>query len=149
MPKYTPTHDYLKYWKVIRQYIKSRYKLTQADLDILLFLRTEDYFSKDKFEEFDRLLCWDNRRFNRLLKDGWIEVFRKRKGKRKGLYTLSFHAKHVVASIYRKLNGEEIPTTAEHNPMFLKNVSYSDKRYREAIIAMNESIRQQRHHALE
>jgi hypothetical protein len=140
-----PKHDYLKYWKVIRHFIKSKYGLTQADLDILLFLRTEDYFSKDKFVEFNKMLSWDERRFGRLLKDGWIEVFRKRKGKRKGLYTLSFKAKHVVASIYRKLNGEEIPTSSEHNPIFLKNVSYSDARYRDAIIAMNESIRQQRH----
>lgn len=141
--------DYLKYWRVIRQYVKAKYKISQAQLDMLLFLKSEDYFSKDKFDEFDKLLSWNEHRFKKLLRDGWIEVFRKRKGRRKGLYTLSFKSKHLVASIYKKLSGEEIPTTPSHNPMFLKNVSYTDKRYRDAIIAMNEFIRQQRHHAPE
>jgi hypothetical protein len=41
-------NDYLKYWRVIRYYIKNKYGLTQADLDILLFLYSEQYFTKDK-----------------------------------------------------------------------------------------------------
>ena len=53
--------------------------------------------------------------------------------------------KRVISSIYKKLNGEEMPTSPSQNPMFLKNVSYSDRRYRDAIIKMNEFIRQQRH----
>ena len=137
--------DYLKYWRIIRQYIKVKYHLTQSDLDVILFLNSEDYFSKDKFEEFDKILSWDENRFNKLLRDGWIEVFRKRKGKTKGLYNLSYKSKRVISSIYKKLNGEEMPTSPSQNPMFLKNVSYSDRRYRNAIIKMNEFIRQQRH----
>ena len=61
--------NYLKYWRVIRYFIKHKYGLTQADLDMLLFLYSEDYFSKDKFEEFDELLSWDVNRFDRLLRD--------------------------------------------------------------------------------
>lgn len=142
-------NDYLKYWRVIRQYIKVKYGLTQSDLDLILFLNSEGYFNKDKFEEFDRILSWEVQRFDRLLRDGWIEVFRKRQGRIKGLYTLSYKAKRVVTSIYKKLNGEEMPTSPSQNPMFLKNVSYTDRRYREAIINMNEFIRQQQHHAPE
>lgn len=123
--------------------------MTQSDLDVILFLNSENYFSKDKFEEFDRILSWDENRFDNLLRDGWIEVFRKRKGKIKGLYSLSYKAKRVITSIYKKLNGEELPTSPSQNPMFLKNVSYSDRRYREAIMSMNDFIRQQRHLSLE
>jgi hypothetical protein len=136
--------DYLKYWRVIRQFIKVKYGLTQSDLDILLFLNTEGYFSKDKFKEFDNILSWEEHRFDRLLRDGWIEVFRERRGKIKALYMLSYRAKRVITSIYKKLSGEEIPTSPSANPMFLKNVSYTDKRYRKAIERMNEFIRQQR-----
>jgi hypothetical protein len=88
-------------------------------------------------------------RFDRLLRDGWIGVFRKRQGKIKGLYTLSYKSKRIATSIYKKLNGEEMPTSPSQNPMFLKNVSYTDRRYREAIINMNEFIKQQQHHAPE
>ena len=29
-----PTHDYLKFWRVIRYFIKAKYGLTASDLDI-------------------------------------------------------------------------------------------------------------------
>ena len=137
--------DYLKYWRVIRQFIKVKYSLSQGDLDMILFLHSEKYFSKDKFEEFDELLSWDEDRFDRLLRDGWIQVFRKRVGKNKTLYSLSFKTLRVVSSIYKKLSGEEIPTSVTGNPMFAKNVSYTDKVYRNFIKNMNKFIRQQRH----
>ena len=137
--------DYLKYWRVVRYFIKAKYNLSQADLDIILFLYSEKYFSKDKFAEFDKLISWNVNRFDNLLRDGWIEVFRKYDGKRKGVYQLSYKAKRVVSSIYKKLSGEEIPTSLSSNPLFAKNVSYSDKVYRSMIKEMNEFIRQQRH----
>jgi len=137
--------DYLKYWRVVRQFIKVKHKLTQSDLDILLFLKSEEYFSKDKFQEFDDLISWEKHRFERLRQEGWIEVFRKRMGKRKALYQLSQKAKRVTTSIYKYLNGKEIPTSNDGNPMFLRNVSYTDKVYRNFIIKMNAFIKQQRH----
>jgi len=139
--------DYLKYWRVIRYFIKAKYGITTADLDMILFLNSEIYFGKDKFQEFNNLLSWDEGRFKRLLRDGWIEVFRKREGVHKTLYSLSYKTKRVVDSIYKKLNGEEIPTSQTSNPMFAKNVSYSDKIYRNMIIEMNKFIKQQRHHS--
>jgi len=141
--------DYLKYWRVIRCFVKMKYKLTQADLDMILFLYSEPYFDKDKFIEFNELLGWDVKRFDRLLSDGWIVVFRKRKGKYKALYELSYKGVRLVASIYKKLNGEEIPVSKSQNPMFLKNVSYSSRAYRDMVKEMNASTRQQRHHAPE
>lgn len=134
--------NYLKYWRVVRYYIKIKYKLTTGELDMLLFLYSEDYFSKDKFKEFDKLLSWNVDRFDKLLRDGWIEVFRKRVGNRKALYELSYKAKRVINSIYKKLNGEEIPSS-EHNPMFHRNVSYTDKVYKNFIKEMNKAIKQQ------
>ena len=139
--------DYLQYWRVIRYFIKAKYGITTADLDMILFLNSEIYFGKDKFQEFNNLLSWDEGRFKRLLRDGWIEVFRKREGVHKTLYSLSYKTKRVVDSIYKKLNGEEIPTSQTSNPMFAKNVSYSDKIYRNMIIEMNKFIKQQRHHS--
>jgi len=55
----------------------------------------------------------------------------------------------MIDSLYKKLNGEEIPTSPSKNPMFKRNVKYSDKVYRNFIKEMNASIRQQRHHAPE
>ena len=137
--------DYLKYWRVIRQFAKVKYSLTQSDLDMLLFLYSEKYFSRDKFQEFDTLLGWDVMRFQRLVKEEWIIRFRNRVGKRKALYKLTHKAEAMIQSLYRKLSGEEIPTSSVGNKMFQKNVSYTDKVYRDMIIEMNKVIKQQRH----
>ena len=141
--------DCLKYWRVIRYFIKQKYGLTTADLDMLLFLYSEEIFSKKKFEEFDNLLAWDGKRFDRLYKEGWIEVFRKRKKTTKSLYSISYKTERVISGIYKKLSGEEIPTSLTGNPIFAKNVCYTDKVYRNMILEMNKIIKQQRHRSPE
>jgi hypothetical protein len=133
--------DYLKFWRVVRYYVKAKYGLSQADLEILLFLYSESYFSKDKFREFDKLVSWDENRFDNLLRDGWIGVFRIRKGRRKALYELTYKSKRVIDSVYKKLNGDEIPTDLSNNPLFYKNVKSTDKIYRNMILQMNEYVR--------
>ena len=39
--------DYLKYWRVVRYFVKSKYGLTTAELEMLLFLNSEDIFSRE------------------------------------------------------------------------------------------------------
>jgi DNA-binding MarR family transcriptional regulator len=138
-------NDYLKYWRVVKYYVKAKYGLTQAELEMLLFLKSEGYFDKDKFKEFDALISWNVNRFDKLRRDGWIEVFRRRDGKRKALYQLSMKSKRVIDLVYKKLNGEELPMSDSHNPMFRGNATYSGKVYRNFIKKMNSFIRQQRH----
>jgi hypothetical protein len=137
--------DYLKYWKVVRQFYKAKHGLSQAELDVLLFLYTEGYFDRERFAEFNNILVWDKDRFNKMLRDGWIEMFRGRTKNKRAIYQLSDRGNNIVKDIYRKLNGEEIPTSLSQNPMFLKNVKYTDKVYRNMIKEMNDFTRQQRH----
>lgn len=141
--KSTPS-DYLKFWRVIRYYMKAKHELSQADLDILLFLYSEGYFGKEKFDYFSELVSWDKDRFDSLLKRAWLERFRRKGTDGKALYCLSDKAKRVIRDIYRKLEGEEIPTSLSYNSMFLKNVSYNDKVYRNMILQMNAYYREQK-----
>lgn len=144
-----PKNDYLKYWRVIRYYVKAKYGISTADLDMLLFLYSEKYFSKDKFFEFDELMSWDENRFDNLLRDGWINVFRKKQGNRRTVYEISYKGRRMIGTIYKKLNGEELPESPSVNPLFRVNVPYMHKVYRNFIKEMNSFIRQQRHHAPE
>jgi hypothetical protein len=136
--------DYLKYWRVVCQYTKVRYNIGQADLDMLLFLYSEQYFTIRKFTEFAQLVAWDRGRFGRLVKEGWIENFRPGCRGQRALYSLSYKAKRMITSIYKKLDGEEIPETVCNNPMFKKNVRFTDKVYRHMIKTMNKAIREAR-----
>lgn len=130
--------DYLKYWRVIKFYAKVKYKISDADLDMLLFLYSEKYFGKSKFNEFDEILGWDRVRFNKLLKNDWITVFRKRTGTERTLYCLSFKAKKMITSIYAKIEGEEVSEHYQRNPMFKKDVRFTEKVHRNFIKQMNK-----------
>lgn len=133
--------DYLKFWRVIRFFVHAKYGLNQQDLDMLLFLYSEMYFSKKDFAEFDSLLSWDKNRFERLRHDGWIENFRVKLNTRRAIYRLSIKATRMIKSIYNKLEGQEIPMAPQNNPMYKRNVGYSDKVYRNMITKMNKAIR--------
>jgi hypothetical protein len=142
-------NDYLKYWRVIRYYVKAKYGLTQADLDMILFLYSEKYFDSEKFDEYSNLISWDKTRRARLIKEGWIQIFRHRNKNTKVIYCLSYKASRMVDSIYKKLNGDEIPDSSSKNPIYLKKVPYSHRAYRKMIEEMNEFIRQQQRHVPE
>jgi len=93
-----------------------------------------------------QLVSWNKDRFNDLLKNKWLERFRRRGTDGRALYCLSDKAKNLVRDIYRKLEGEEIPTSLSYNPMFLKNVSYNDKVYRNMILEMNAYNKVNKYH---
>ena len=137
--------DYLKYWRVIRYWVKAKYNIGTPELEMLLFLYSEQMFTKSRFQEFETIMSWDTKRFNNLLRDGWLQVFRRRSGKNATLYELSYKGKSLIRTVYRKLNGEEIGESPNINPLFRLDASYMDKMQRKMIKEMNEFIKQQRH----
>ncbi len=139
-----PSHDYMKYWRVIRYWAKAKYKIGTPDIDMLFFLYSEQIFNKSKFKEFEECMSWDEPRFHRLLKEGWIHVWRKRTGNETTLYELSYQGKRLVNTIYKKLNGDEIAENPKNNPLFRHDASYMDKIYRNMILEMNQFIKQEK-----
>jgi hypothetical protein len=137
--------NYLKYWKVIRQYYKTKFKISQADLDMLLFMYSEGYFTQMRFREYSRIIGWDKTRFKRLLDNGWFEMFRKSNGHTRSIYIMSDKGKGLVTNIYKKLNGEDLPATVCNNPMMKKKAKYSDKVMLDMIAEMRAFNKQQRH----
>jgi len=51
----------------------------------------------------------------------------------------------MITSVYKKLEGEEIPESKSSNPIFLEGANYTDKVYRNYIKKLNKAIRQQQH----
>ena len=142
--KFKPGYDYMKYWRVIRYWAKAKYKIGTPDIDMLFFLYSEKIFNKTKFKEFEQCMSWNEQRFHKLLKDGWIHIWRKRAGRHTTLYELSYKGKRLVDTMYKKLNGEEIGETATLNPLFRHDASYMDKVYRNMIIEMNDFIKKEK-----
>ena len=140
--RYQPKNDYLKYWKVVKQWAKVKYDVGTADIEMMLFLYSEGLFTQKQFEEYNEIMSWDKNRFHNLLKDKWIIVWRKRKGREGTLYELGFRGKRLCASIYKKLNMEEtVSEDRRRNPIFDPNADYSQKVYRKIIKKMNQEIK--------
>ncbi len=136
--------NYLKYWRVVRYFINAKYGISQPDLEMLIFLYDEPYFTKAKFKEFNKVFSWDKDRFERLRRNGWVEKVSVESKSRLAVYNLSFKAKRIIGYVYSLLEGKEFPTVPENNPVFKRNVSYNDKVYRNVMMEINEVQRQHR-----
>lgn len=139
-----PKYDYFKYLRVVRHWAKRTHGVGLGDLEMLLFLYSERLFKRTDFNEYQQIFSWDVKRFQRLLKEGWVSKWRDSKGSEPALYEISYKGRRLITSFYKKLAGEEpVSEDATNNPMFKKNSLYTDKVYRRAIKDMNKSIKQQ------
>jgi len=137
--------DILKYYAPIRKFYMVKYKLSPTKIDMLLFLYSERYFDTEKYNEYKSLFPWNSANISDLLRDDWVMVFRKGiQFKTRTIYCLSRKANNMIVSLYRKLDGEEIPTEAYSNPLFLKNIPYTHRQYKNFIIKMNEYRRKKK-----
>ena len=98
-----------------------------------------EFFTKNDFMEGTYSYSWDNRRWNRLLKEGWITVWRKRNRttQKYHIYKVSFKCKQLISRMYRMMLGEEdVPTSRRNRIMAGK--SYTDKVLKKAIEIVNK-----------
>ena len=136
--------NYLKYWRIVRYFINAKYGISQPDLEMLIFLSDEHYFTKAKFKEFNKVFSWDKDRFERLRRNGWIEKVSVQSKSRLGVYNLTYQAKRIVAYAYALLHGKEFPEGPDKNPVFKRNCSFNDKMYRSVMMKINSIQRQHR-----
>ena len=148
--KSTPKSDYMKHWKVVRNFAKARYDFSVPDLDMMFFLYGEEYFTKDKYREFEKLLRWESNRFDKLLKNGWIENYKKKKHLLRSIYGISYKGERAISSLYKLLNGGSFPEDTRYNPLMKKkNVPYVYYINARFIKKINDFIEQRRRRSLE
>ena len=130
----------LKHYRIIRKWACKNNDLTDADLEVLIYLDCMDLFSKYDFEQGVYSYSWDNRRWSRLLKDGWIVVWRHRNRttQKYNIYKVSFKCKQLIMRIYRIMLGQDdIPTSARRNKLIAGD-TYTDKVMTKAIYNVNK-----------
>ncbi len=128
----------LKHYRIVRRWICRNYGIKDADLELLIFLDCQGFFSKADFKLDTYAYSWDNNRFARLLKEDWITVWRhgNKKLQQASLYKISLKATQLLARMYRILAGEEdIPTGAAQN--IIKSKAYTDRMLQVAIKRIN------------
>ena len=103
----------LKHYRIVRKWACKTCNLNDADLELLIYLEAVDLFTKDDFKKGTYSYSWDNRRWNRLLKQGWITVWRERNRttQKYNIYKVSIKCKQLISRMYRIMLGEEdMPT---------------------------------------
>ena len=118
----------LKYYRLTRKCVCKTYGLNDADLELLIYLDCKGRFTRNEFIEGVYTYSWDKHRWERLKREGWIEVWRHRNRTtiKYSIFKTSFKCSQVISRIYRILLGEEDPPFTERN-IFNKNKSYTDK----------------------
>jgi hypothetical protein len=131
----------LKYYRLIRKWACKTYKLRDADLELLIYLDCKVHFTRNDFIEGIYTYSWDKDRWERLRREGWIEVWRQRNRTtiKYTIYKLSLKAKHLIMRMYRIMLGEEDIPTSEKS-IFFKNKTYTDKVFNKAIDDMIKDI---------
>ena len=130
----------LKHYRIIRKWMCRTCNLKDADLELLIYLDAIDFFTKKDFKEGTYSYSWDNRRWNRLLKEGWIVVWRERNRttQKYHIYKVSFKCKQLISRMYRIMLGEEdIPTSEKFNKV-IKRETYMDKVLTMSILNLNK-----------
>ena len=148
----TGRHDYchpLKDYRIVRKVLAKQQGLSDLEIETLVFL-DDEYFTKKRFAEATMTMKWDTNRFNHLLEDGWIELYRERRPPRlAALYKPTGKAHHLIKRIYRILREEEdLPLSGRRNPKLMKeslDLSYSEKLLKKAALLMQQERHKNRY----
>ena len=124
----------LKYYRLVRKWACKTYNLNDADLELLIYLDCKQRFTRQEFIDGVYTMSWDKNRWERLRRDGWIEVWRHRNRTsiKYSIFKTSFKCSQLITRIYRILLAEEDLPTSERS-VFYKNISYTDKVFNKAI----------------
>ncbi len=128
----------LQHYRIIRKWISKTCDIKEADLELLMYLDGKDLFTKQDFKMGTYSYSWDNRRWNRLIKAGWIVVWRKRNRttQKYHIYKTSTRFKHLIRRVYRIMLGEEDIPTGSSN-IIMKRNNYTNKVLSKSIIDLN------------
>ena len=129
----------LKHYRIIRKWACKNNGLNDSDLELLIYLDCIDLFTIKDFKKGTYSYSWDNRRWNKLIQNDWVVVWRNRNRttQKYNIYKVSFKGKQLIQRMYRiMLNEEDIPTSMRRNKL-IKGNSYTDKVMTQAIYNVN------------
>ena len=124
----------LKHYRIIRKWASRNNDLTDAEIELLIYLDCKKRFTRQEFIDGTYTYSWDKNRWERLRKNGWIDVWRHRNRTtiKYSIYKTSFKCSQLISRIYRIMLAEEDLPTSERS-VFYNNKSYTDKVYNKAI----------------
>ncbi len=130
----------LKHYRIIRKWVCRNNDLTDAEIELLIYLDCIDMFTIDDFKMGSYSFSWNNRRWNKLIQNDWIVVWRKRNRttQKYHIYQVSFKFKQLSSRIYRIMLGEDDIPTSDRRNNIMQGKTYTDAVLRFAINNVNK-----------
>ena len=130
----------LKHYRIIRRWACRNNGLADADLELLIYFDCLDFFTRHDYEIGTYTYSWDKMRWDRLLKEGWIVVWRKRNHttQKYNIYKVSFKCKQLISRMYRIMIGDEDIPTSERRNTIMRGKTYTDTVLQSAIKNVNK-----------
>lgn len=128
-----------KYYRLVRKWACKTYNLTDADLELLIYLDCKKQFTRNDFIDGAYTYSWDKARWERLRREGWIDIWRARNRTtmKYNIYQVSQKGKLLISRIYNILLGnEDLPTSSRSK--FYNNKTYTDRVFNKAIDDMTK-----------
>mgnify|MGYP000187968627 FL=1 len=128
-----------KYYRLVRKWACKTYNLTDADLELLVYLDCKKQFTRNDFIDGAYTYSWDKARWERLRREGWIDIWRARNRTtmKYNIYQVSQKGKLLISRMYNILLGnEDLPTSSRSK--FYNNKTYTDRVFNKAIDDMTK-----------
>ena len=119
----------LKHYRLIRKWACRNNNLNDADLELLIYFDCMNLFTKQDFKIGTYAYSWDNRRWNKMIKNNWIVVWRNRNRttQKYNIYKVYFKCRQLIARMYRIMLGEEDVPTSKRRNSIMHGKTYTDK----------------------
>ena len=129
----------LKHYRTIRKWACRNNGLTDAEIELLIYLDCIDMFTIDDFKMGSYSFSWNNRRWNKLIQEDWVTVWRKRNRttQKYNIYKVSFKGKQLIRRIYRIMIGDEYIQTCETTNYIMQVKKYMDKLLQTSVYNVN------------
>ncbi|NRA77252.1 MAG: winged helix-turn-helix transcriptional regulator [Pseudoalteromonas sp.] len=132
-------YDFLQYVRIVMKWAMKNYDLSRPDIELILYLYPMGAFSIREFNRFHKTMrMYHFKTLDRFIEDGWIVMWRPKKGKESALYTLTNKAKTMCSKMHKYCTGElSIPTNPRVNVLAGNTGVRMDGYYMEIIKKMN------------
>ena len=134
-------HDFLKYIKVVRAWVRHKHGLSIEDFEMLCYLYSEQIFDNHQFDQYSQIFGFTQDRKREMMEKGLIIHFRKAKPGQRAIFELSYKAKAIMKQVYEMLQGErEIPKLSDIKPINNRPYHFTKRQYDRVIDRLNKKF---------
>lgn len=137
-----PEHTFLKYFRLVRAWLRITCKITLSDFEMLCYLHSFVLFTDKHISEFQEIMSFNKKKRKELLDRGLIVYYRKPQPGNVAIYELSAHSKTMMEKTYKRMLGlEPVEDFVTENQLRNKSRSrFSLRQYTRAARRMQKDL---------